>query len=451
MALSRIAGFFRDSGSLSKNSLFFFASNSGTLALNLAAAVVISRVLGPAGKGGLSLIQVAAALAVFVASLGIHQSAVFLLGQNKERSRSIVSNTVFFVVAVGSVLGIAAWLLRDNIARWLSLSDWAAVLGLASLLYPLMLAQSVFSGLLMGQKRFMARNIASLLQGILQLVAVIVLVGFLHLGLTGGVLALVLPLLAVALYSYSRATEHAKPAVSQTDWKLFKRSVTYGLKSQAGNVLQMFNYRFDMFVVNYFIGVANVGIYSVAAAIGDTLWHVPTAVGNVLFPMVSGDSKRYDAAYVCAVCRQTLILCVIGALGLLACGWALIPMVFGEAFRGAVIPLMVRLPGTVAVAVHKVLIFALMGSGHPQYMSYTGAITLVFTILFDVLLIPPLGIMGAALASTMAYTICACATATWYTRIHSIPWHMVVVPRKSDFANLWCYAVRTLKRIPLGR
>ena len=62
------------------------------------------------------------------------------------------------------------------------------------------------------------------------------------------------------------------------------------------------------------------------------------------------------------------------------------------------------LPGVVLLGAGKVLTNDIAGRGYPHYNSIVAGLTLVITVALDLLLIPRMGILGAALASSAAYS-----------------------------------------------
>jgi O-antigen/teichoic acid export membrane protein len=59
------------------------------------------------------------------------------------------------------------------------------------------------------------------------------------------------------------------------------------------------------------------------------------------------------------------------------------------------------MPGVVALSISKILTSDLAGRGLLQYGAYSSAISLVATVVCDLLLIPKWGIAGAAVASNL--------------------------------------------------
>jgi Na+-driven multidrug efflux pump len=92
----------------------------------------------------------------------------------------------------------------------------------------------------------------------------------------------------------------------------------------------------------------------------------------------------------------------------------------------------ILLVGVVALSVHKVLASDLSGRGMPQYPSLTSALALAATLTGDLLLIPRFGIVGAALASTLAYTLQTIVLLRIYTRLEHVRWRDVLLLDRDD-------------------
>jgi O-antigen/teichoic acid export membrane protein len=62
----------------------------------------------------------------------------------------------------------------------------------------------------------------------------------------------------------------------------------------------------------------------------------------------------------------------------------------------------------------KVLTNEIAGRGYPQYNSFNAGVALILTVIFDLILIPRIGILGAALASSISYTVIFFASVGFY-------------------------------------
>jgi O-antigen/teichoic acid export membrane protein len=63
------------------------------------------------------------------------------------------------------------------------------------------------------------------------------------------------------------------------------------------------------------------------------------------------------------------------------------------------------LPGVVLLGGGKVLTNEIAGRGYPHYNSINAGLALILTIALDLILIPRYGVLGASLASSVAYTL----------------------------------------------
>lgn len=61
------------------------------------------------------------------------------------------------------------------------------------------------------------------------------------------------------------------------------------------------------------------------------------------------------------------------------------------------------------------------GRGYPQYNSIAAGLALVATVALDIVLIPSMGIIGAALASTISYSMTFVLSVVFYLLVAKTP------------------------------
>jgi Na+-driven multidrug efflux pump len=77
-----------------------------------------------------------------------------------------------------------------------------------------------------------------------------------------------------------------------------------------------------------------------------------------------------------------------------------------------------------------------MARGYPRVILLAGLVALLVNIGLNILLIPRMGVSGAALASAVSYTLNALVVLTAFLRISGLRAAVVLVPRGSDFRLL---------------
>jgi O-antigen/teichoic acid export membrane protein len=138
-----------------------------------------------------------------------------------------------------------------------------------------------------------------------------------------------------------------------------------------------------------------------------------------------------------AVMLVTLTAIVVAAV----LGPALLPLVFGDAYRGAIEPFLWLLPSAIGFAASAVFSNALLASGAPLLSSLGPVISLVAGVTLDIVLIPRHGATGAAVAASAALLAGGAAAAVAYgVRTGLRP--AALVPRRADLELLASRAMR---------
>jgi O-antigen/teichoic acid export membrane protein len=147
-------------------------------------------------------------------------------------------------------------------------------------------------------------------------------------------------------------------------------------------------------------------------------------------------ARRHDAArHAAAVFRAAVILTAVLAAGLIVAAPILCVTVFGSEFRGSIEDLRVLALGAFGIVALKQLGNALTAQRHPTLASIAIGVGFVSTVILDVVLIPPYGGLGAALASSLSYTAGGIAVAVIFSRALGIS-PATLLPRFADVAAL---------------
>jgi O-antigen/teichoic acid export membrane protein len=220
--------------------------------------------------------------------------------------------------------------------------------------------------------------------------------------------------------------------------------VRFGVQGEIGNVLQLFNYRLDQYIVRGFVSLAGVGIYAVATSLTEAVFIIANAVALVLMPRLTSADPD-EAAWMAPVAtRNTIIIAAFVSIALAIVAPLLLPLLFGERFEDSVEALWLLLPGTIALAGSKVLTSYIFSQGKPLVNTMITVVALVVTVVADFALIPWIGVNGAAIASSIAYCVHFIVALYAFQQISGQPWSLAVLPRAKD-AELYAGALRELR------
>ncbi len=399
-------------------SLQTFAAQAGVLALSVVSGAILARWLGPTGKGQLSLAMLVPSLLAMVLGGGLGAANVYLTGSRRVPVDRLAANSVGFGLvasAAGGALVLLA-LATGALSRWLpGVPGSFLLLGLAAL--PISILSGALVGILLGQQKIGRINVIQIAQSALSTVLLAVLVVVLGGGVASAIVAM-LAAAAAALVAQAALVRRAGGTLApRFERETLAPTLSYGWRAQIGSMLQFFNYRLDVFIVNYLVGVEQVGIYGVGVSLAEMLWQWPNAVGFAFFPRASSSRPEEVDRLTPRVLGSTLLLTAMGAVALAIVGPYAIRLVFGAAFEGAYVPMLILLPGVVLLGGGKVLSSAIAGRGHPGLNSINSAAALVVTLAGNLLLVPRYGIAGAALASSLAYSVNFVLAVLFYLRV----------------------------------
>jgi O-antigen/teichoic acid export membrane protein len=417
----------------------------GCAALGLVMEIFYARLLGPAGRGEISICMMMIGMGILVGGLGGEAPIVIWTADSKMQPSQWLPLMLVWGVA-GCVLAGALWAavyLHFQSTVLLSVSRSDAVLILLNIF------AAVFSGYLMsilaGAERFRLRAGVSLADQAAALVSFLLLVVFLRRNAEMAILGNLIGLLIGAGFMLVCLRD-----LFRGPWK-FPRidreivsGLSMGLRGQPGNLAGALFYRFDVFLVTFYLGPAQLGLYALGVVISEALWQIPTAVAAALLPRLARTVKQGGADFTSLIVRQVFaIACLLGVLVALASTIA-VPLVFGERFRPSVPVIWWLLPGAIALSMAKVTCSDLTARFKSGYSTVFAFIAFGVCLPLDIVLIPRMGIQGAALASTGAYLTDAVLLLFALRHETKVSWRSLFVPSYEELlsyrqASLGCW------------
>jgi O-antigen/teichoic acid export membrane protein len=168
-----------------------------------------------------------------------------------------------------------------------------------------------------------------------------------------------------------------------------------------------FLFRSSIYLVSYFLGPTQTAFYSLALHFTEILLEIPQAVGWVIYPKMASLEKADVHRLTAQACRRTILLTATAGAGLAVAGPIIIPLWYGKAFAAAASPLMVAVFGAVMMSVFTILSRDFTSRNRQRVNIQAGLVALISNFALNIYLIPALGIVGAALATSLAYTLAA--------------------------------------------
>lgn len=388
------------------------------LLVGLGAGAVTARLLGPAGRGELALAMLVPAVLALLCGAGTALANTYFAGRGTEPTALARNSFTWSLVGGGAGAAVAAVAVALGAGSVVAPGVDRADLALALVAVPLLLLAAQWSALLRGLQLQGAASLVAVVQAVVvggltvALLLAAARAGVRHalLGYLGGLVVTA----AAAAWLLRRQGVRVRPG---WDPALARSTTRFGLRGEAGNLLQLLNYRLDLVLVSGFLGAGSAGTYFVAGRVAELLWILPSAVAMVVFPRTAGASREVRDTALPRVFWATASATVAAALVLASVAEPLLVLLFSREFAAAYLPLLALMPGVVFVGLSSVLSSELSGRGRPGLNSLNSFAALVITVLLDLLLIPRFGVVGAAAASSVAYTLNLALALLFYLRV----------------------------------
>jgi O-antigen/teichoic acid export membrane protein len=401
--------------SLTRNTLSRLFADLTSLAVGLITGVVTARWLGPDGKGVLSSLTYLSVLIGQACCLGLQEASIVMIGQKRATRQEALSATVAATTVTTAVGVLILW----GVCGFEFWSQWPEVRP-ALVASCALLAAGAFSNVLCGMVNSLEKIAAT--SAVLTLVACLsalgtwLLVVVVSWSVLGGILGAVIGSAAGVAVLVAVLRANGLSVRPRWDWAYLAAALPYGIGIQASYLLTIMSARMDLLVVYELAGPAAAGRYSVALTLGALVGMAPAAISIATFPRLAHLGEAEAMALVARTCRYGVWSSLSFAVVLAALAPVLIPLAFGQAFEEAVVPSLILFIGGVPWSLQWLLARSAAARGWPWLLASSFGLSLVVMLALDVVLIPPYGIIGAALASSVAPVCGLAVCVTWYHR-----------------------------------
>lgn len=395
-------------------------TNLGVAALGLANSIMLSRWLGPTGRGEVAAAMLWPVLLAYLSSMGIIVSSMYFSSLPDSRPQIVFNNAIVLGLIFSAIvlpLGYFALplLLKSQTADVVNASRFYL------LIIPLTMIAQFGLGVLQGLLRMKAHNWLRTVTPLGYLVGTVVLMSLGRLTLIN-IIALHFFLNAIVLIGtlVALARANIRPGV-QTDTALGKEMLRYGSKVHVGTITGLANLSLDQVLMVAWLPPAFLGLYVVAVSAAGLSQMLSQAVQTVATPGIAQKETQPERAGVLeGVFRRYWLLSLLLNLAIAAILPVVIPFVFGVGFKPSVWPAEVLLLGSLFYGASQVLAGGAQALGNPWLGSKASLVALITTITLLYVLLPALGIMGAAIATTAAYATALGVVIYGLKRTHAI-------------------------------
>ncbi|WP_276272948.1 polysaccharide biosynthesis C-terminal domain-containing protein [Haloarcula litorea] len=392
--------------------LSILSGEFGALLVGLVITPVLVRELGSAQYGAYAFVISVLSVLLVVINGGISDGIRKFIAEKRDREWQ-VSVLGFYTriallagVGLGVVLGVAVW--SGLVARLLGGRFEPYVLSLAVLLVARQLfltARSALMGLGLESQSEPLAVVQRILFGVVGLA--LVSLGY---GVVGALAGHIVATLVVGVVAFALVTRRLEIGVSQVGQPgdvPRRELLSFNVLSVVLTLLMTSLYHVDILLLQPLAGSQVTGYYRAALLIAEFVWFVPFALQMVLLHSTAelwADDRTDEISRLAArATRYTVALALLVTLGIASLVDAFVPLYFGSEFAVASDVVLLLLPGAFGFAVARPIFAIGQGKGDLRTLIVATGAAALLNLVLNLLLIPPYGMTGAAVATSVAY------------------------------------------------
>lgn len=383
-------------GTLGTKAIFIFCG--------VISGMITARWLGPHDRGILAVATSLPATIWMLSSFGINQANVYYIAKKQLPLPQIVSNSFIVPLCSGSVICLLLWVTKNSIILKYVPTINSHYLALILALVPLMMIQNSYLGVLRGVEKFSlinTRQTARTIGGVI--VTACILIGF-HgtiISLVSSIIVIEFIFMAWILFEVNK--------ISKIDFSFHKETAThifrFGVKSYFQNIIGYLHNRIDIYMIAFFLKASDVAFYDIAVITGELLLFLPQSITFVILPKLVQLEKENKSTTSLQIGRITFLITVALGFILAISGNFLIRSIYGIDYADAYPALLCLLPGLVISCLNSVTISYFTSMHHQKIPIVLSLLCLAANIVTNYYLIPLYGIMGAAISSSITYSL----------------------------------------------
>lgn len=386
-----------------KNTGWMFAGQS-VMVISLFVNIWIARYLGPTNYGTLSYVFAFVGVFGFISSLGINDILVRELVKTPEKRDELLGSAAALMGMSGIIaflcVAISALILEPNfVVRTLII-----IYGTTFLFSPVNVIGSYFQATVQAKKNALAQIIGVLSVSIVKIA--LILIGK---GIIWFAFAFILDYaVGAGLYLFNYIQSKLDIRKWTFNKKLAGQIFIFSFYLALSGVAGYFLLRIDQVMIKFYLGDSAVGLYAAAVKLSEIWYFIPGLICASLFPAIINAKKTGEEIYKGRLRKLYVFLgglaFIIALPVALLAPW-LIKVLFGNAYVAATPILQIYIWSGIGL---------FLDTGLDKYFTAENRLKLIFgynllaataNVILNIILIPRIGLTGAAWATLISYSL----------------------------------------------
>ncbi len=407
-----------------------FGTRALAAVINLVIAIVLSRYLGPEGKGVQSLILTTITFILVFANLVGGATLVYLVPRHSPSLLLLPSYLWTLIVSAVSYFILMFFPLVD--------SSFTVHICLLSVINSI---GAINTSILVGKEKIGASNIISLSQPVALVISLLAFFVF-----SGGpivnhyIWSLYISMGISALISFIYYERHCGSLTihSFTEYRMISADmIRFGVLNQVAHITQMLSFRLSYYVLDHYHGEAAVGVYSNGISLAESIWLIAKSISLVQYARISNTDDRQQAASLTTrLIKFSVFASLLILIPLLALPASFYTFVFGEGFADTRNVIWTLSAGVLVYNFSILTGHYFSGTGRYQINAIISSLGLIVSVILYFTLIPSFGLIGAGWATSVSYVFTSVVLLVIFSKENK-DWKMELMPTKGDLKRLF--------------
>jgi len=406
------------------------------LALSVVQAAILARALGPAGVGQYDLVRSVLVLTPQLCCLGFPLSFLYHSRRNTENTKKYLMNTIWLMLLLSMAGGAGLVFLVVSKAEYFGFIPWFAMIGIG-LYVPTLLGNVIARNILLIEieaRKLSLMRILSVGSGV---VITLTLWSTGILRVPQALLCFVFTAFVGMAVGWTWTRDYIDLSIKPS-LCISRKLAFMGIRLSWADLMVLFNAQVNILIIKYLLeDFQSVGYFSRAQRIAALVVLSGRAIMPMLFSRWASLPQDRLTAHLEKVLRFGTSVSMIIFLAILVFGKWLILIVYGKEFLPALQSLRILVPGAAVYLLSKTLMFLLSSRGVPELSALVLFVGTISNIALSFLLIPQMGISGAAWASTGGSIVLLLLLTLIVRKKYDIKVMHCLYLNKSDIKSLW--------------
>lgn len=348
--------------------------------ISFALLIINSHVFGPEGVGTIGLFVLGVSILQILTSLLGSSSLVYMLPRHNAFQILFVAHISSLIINIaGSAIMLYFHLVPVEYASWFIVATICVSI------------YATNTATLLSKEKIAWFNIAALLQMVLLIMFTLYLIYGSHCtNVISYIAAYTISYFIVALLTFLPSIK----GITYTGWtgikQIISQLIKYGIIIQITNLVQMLNYRFSYYIIEFCAGRSPLGIFDNSTKVSESIWIIPKSLSSLEYAAVS--NHHQDTAYIHNITLSFVKLSLLGSLITLAVVICLPVSVFtfllGEGFADIKPVICLLAPGIFIFSGNIIISHYFSGLGKFTVNTIASAIGLAITVVCGLACIP---------------------------------------------------------------